>query len=263
MEVAGAHVVITGAAGGIGAALARRFAAEGAGTVVVADRELGGAQAVAEEVGGDAREFDAASRESIEGLIGDATAENGPIDLFWSNAGVPGPAGGPEGGDAAAWQATWDINVMAHVWASRALLPDMLERGSGYLVNTASAAGLTTQVSALAYSVTKHGAVALAEWMAIAYGDRGVAVSCMCPQGVQTAMLEEAKEDPMGAALLEAGGILQPDEVAEIALEAIRDERFLILPHPEVAQHIAFKGAQPERWIGSMRKLVGSLDLPT
>jgi short-subunit dehydrogenase len=151
---------------------------------------------------------------------------------------------------------------MAHVWAARALLPQMLERGSGYLVNTASAAGLTTQVSALAYSVTKHGAVSLAEWLAIAYGDRGVAVSCMCPQGVQTAMLEAAKEEPMGAALLEAGGILEPDEVAEIAIEAIRDERFLILPHPEVAQHIAFKGAQPERWIGSMQKLVASLDLP-
>ncbi len=262
MEVAGAHIVITGAAGGIGAALARRFAAEGAGTVVVADRDLAGARAVAGEVGGDAREFDAASRDSIERLIADATTENGPIDLFWSNAGVPGPAGGPEGGDDADWQATWDINVMAHVWASRALLPEMLERGSGYLVNTASAAGLTTQVSALAYSVTKHGAVALAEWMSIAYGDRGIAVSCMCPQGVQTAMLEAAKEEPMGAALLEAGGILEPDEVAEIALEAIRDERFLILPHPEVAQHIAFKGAQPERWIASMRKLVSSLDLP-
>jgi NAD(P)-dependent dehydrogenase (short-subunit alcohol dehydrogenase family) len=262
MEVAGSHVVITGAAGGIGAALARRFAAEGAGTVVVADRDLAGAQAVAGEVGGDAREFDASSRESVEQLIADATAENGQIDLFWSNAGVPGPAGGPEGGDDAAWQATWEINVMAHVWAARALLPGMLERGSGYLVNTASAAGLTTQVSALAYSVTKHGAVALAEWLAIAYGDRGVAVSCMCPQGVQTAMLEAAKEEPMGAALLEAGGILEPDEVAEIALGAIRDERFLILPHPEVAQHIAFKGAQPERWIASMQKLVASLDLP-
>jgi NAD(P)-dependent dehydrogenase (short-subunit alcohol dehydrogenase family) len=189
MEVAGSHVVITGAAGGIGAALARRFASEGAGTVVVADRDLSGAEAVAGEVGGHAREFDASSRESVERLIADATAENGQIDLFWSNAGVPGPPGGPDGADEAEWDATFKINVMAHVWAARALLPEMLERGSGYLVNTASAAGLTTQVSALAYSVTKHGAVALAEWLAIAYGDRGVAVSCMCPQGVQTAML--------------------------------------------------------------------------
>ncbi len=141
-----------------------------------------------------------------------------------------------------------------------ALLPQMLERGSGYLVNTASAAGLTTQVSALAYSVTKHGAVSLAEWLAIAYGDRGIAVSCMCPQAVQTAMLETAKEEPVGAALLEAGGILEPDEVAEIALEAIREERFLILPHPEVARHIALKGSDPERWIAGMRKLVASLE---
>jgi NAD(P)-dependent dehydrogenase (short-subunit alcohol dehydrogenase family) len=262
MEVAGSHVVITGAAGGIGAALARRFASEGAGTVVVADRDLGGAEAVAGEIGGHAREFDASSRESVEQLIADATAENGEIDLFWSNAGVPGPPGGPDGADEAEWDATFKINVLAHVWAARALLPEMLERGSGYLVNTASAAGLTTQVSALAYSVTKHGAVALAEWLAIAYGDRGIAVSCMCPQAVQTAMLETAKEEPVGAALLEAGGILEPDEVAEIALEAIRDERFLILPHPEVARHIALKGSDPERWLAGMRKLVASLDLP-
>jgi NAD(P)-dependent dehydrogenase (short-subunit alcohol dehydrogenase family) len=262
MEITGTHVVITGAAGGIGAALARRFAAEGAGTVVVADRDLGRAEAVSGEIGGHAREFDAASRESVEGLVADSVAENGPIDLFWSNAGVPGPAGGPETVDDAEWQATWEINVMSHVWAAQALLPQMLERGSGYLVNTASAAGLTTQVSALAYSVTKHGAVSLAEWLAIAYGDRGIAVSCMCPQAVQTAMLETAKEEPVGAALLEAGGILEPDEVAEIALEAIREERFLILPHPEVARHIALKGADPERWIAGMRKLVASLDLP-
>jgi NAD(P)-dependent dehydrogenase (short-subunit alcohol dehydrogenase family) len=262
MDIEGAHVVITGAAGGIGAALARGFAGAGAGTVDIADRELGGAEVVAGEIGGHAREFDAASRESIEQLIADSIAENGPIDLFWSNAGIAGPAGGPEGGDEADWDATYRINVMAHVWAARALLPDMLDRGSGYLVNTASAAGLTTQVSALAYSVTKHGAVALAEWLSIAYGDRGIAVSCMCPQAVQTAMLETAKEEPLGAALLEAGGILEPDEVAEIAIEAVRAERFLILPHPEVAQHIAFKGSDPERWISSMRKLVASLDLP-
>jgi len=260
MEVAGAHIVVTGAAGGIGAALARRFASEGAGTVVVADRDLGGAERVAGEVGGHAREFDASSRESVERLIADAEAENGPIDLFWSNAGVPGPPGGPEDADDTEWTATWEINVMAHVWASSALLPQMLERGSGYLVNTASAAGLTTQVSALAYSVTKHGAVALAEWLAIAYGDRGIAVSCMCPQAVQTAMLETAKEEPVGAALLEAGGILEPDEVAEIAIEAIREERFLILPHPEVARHIALKGSDPDRWIASMRRLIASLE---
>ena len=262
MEIAAKHVVITGAAGGIGAALARRFALEGAGTVVLADRDVGGAEAVARDFGGEVREFDAASRESVERLIADATADNGPIDLFWSNAGVPGPPGGPEGGEEAEWETTFQINVMAHVWAARALLPQMLERGAGYLVNTASAAGLTTQVSALAYSVTKHGAVALAEWLAIAYGDRGIAVSCMCPQAVQTAMLDAAREEPVGAALLEAGGVLDPEEVAEIALEAIRDERFLILPHPEVARHIALKGADPERWLAGMRKLVASLDLP-
>ena len=257
MELDGRHAVITGAAGGIGSALARAFAARGA-TVTAADRDLAGAEAVAGEIGGAAIEVDVAEPASIGALVAGATEANGPIDLFWSNAGIAGPMGGPDVTDAE-WQEIWEVNLMSHVRATRAVLPDMLERGEGYLVSTASAAGLTTQVSAAPYSVTKHAAVAWAEWLAITYRDRGVAVSCMCPQGVQTAMLEDARTDPIGGAMLEAGGIMDPADVAEVAVEAIREERFLILPHPEVAKHIAFKGADPERWLAGMRKAVAAV----
>jgi NAD(P)-dependent dehydrogenase (short-subunit alcohol dehydrogenase family) len=257
MELDGRHTVITGAAGGIGSALARRFAAEGA-AVTVADRDLAGAEAVAGEIGGAAIEVDVADPESIGTLVAGAGEANGPIDLFWSNAGIAGPMGGPEVTDAE-WQEIWEVNLMSHVWATRAVLPEMLERGEGYLVSTASAAGLTTQVSAAPYSVTKHAAVAWAEWLAISYRDRGIRVSCMCPQGVQTAMLEEAKTEPIGGALLESGGIMDPADVADVAAEAIREERFLILPHAEVAKHIAFKGADPDRWLEGMRRAVAAV----
>jgi NAD(P)-dependent dehydrogenase (short-subunit alcohol dehydrogenase family) len=257
VELDGRHAVITGAAGGIGSALARRFAAEGA-KVTAADLDLSGAQAVAKEGGGVALAVDVADPASIAALVAGAIEANGPIDLFWSNAGIAGPMGGPDVSDAE-WQRIWQINLMSHVWAARELLPAMLDRGEGYLVSTASAAGLTTQVSAAPYSVTKHAAVAWAEWLAITYRERGIRVSCMCPQGVQTAMLEDAKTEPIGGALLEAGGIMDPDEVAEVAVAALREERFLILPHPEVAKHIAFKGADPERWLAGMRKAVAAV----
>ena len=184
-----------------------------------------------------------------------AREAGGPIDLFFSNAGVPGPGGGPEASDEE-WQRTWEINTMAHVWAARAVLPEMVQRGEGYLLSTASAAGLLTQVGALAYSVTKHAAVAVAEWLAITYGDAGVRVSCLCPQGVRTPMLELALEDPIGAAPLLAEGLLEPEDVAEAVIEGIREERFLILPHPQVADHMALKATQPERWLRGMRRLV-------
>jgi NAD(P)-dependent dehydrogenase (short-subunit alcohol dehydrogenase family) len=145
---------------------------------------------------------------------------------------------------------------VAHVWAARALWPTMVERGDGYLLSTASAAGLLTQLSALAYSATKHAAVAVAEWLSITYADAGIKVSCLCPQGVRTPMLELALEDPVGAAPLLAGGLLDPDEVADAVVAGITEERFLILPHGEVAKHIAFKGAQPERWLEGMRALL-------
>lgn len=255
MKLERAHVVVTGAASGIGRALATRFAAESARRVVVADRDLEGARAVADAIGGVAMEVDAGREDSIRALVEDATGAGGPIDVFVSNAGVPGPGGGPEGDDAE-WDLTWRVNVMAHVWAARALAPEMAARGDGYLVSTASAAGLLTQVSALAYSVTKAAAVAVAEWLAVRYGDAGVKVSCLCPQGVRTPMLEMALEDPAGAAALGASDFLEPEDVAEAVVAGMREERFLILPHPEVARFVAFKAADPDRWLAAMRDLV-------
>ncbi len=255
MRLSGRHVVVTGGGGGIGGALARRFDAEGARAVVVADRDLAAAQVVAEEIGALAVQFDAGREDGVRSLIAQAGEAYGPIDIFVSNAGVPGEGGGPEASDAA-WDEAWRVNVMAHVWASRALIPEMLDRGEGYLINTASAAGLLTQVSSLIYSVTKHAAVALAEWLAIEYGDTGIRVSCICPQGVRTPMLELAMDDPVAAAALTAGGLLDPDDVAEAVVEGIEQERLLILPHEEVAKFMALKGSDPERWIAGMRRLV-------
>jgi NAD(P)-dependent dehydrogenase (short-subunit alcohol dehydrogenase family) len=255
MELAGRHVVVTGAGSGIGRGLARRFAVEGARAVVVADLDLASAESIAGEIGGLAVHTDVSRESEIQALVSRARKANGPIDLFCSNAGVAGPAGGPEAPDED-WQQTWDINVMAHVRAARALLPEMIARGDGYLLNTASAAGLLTQVSALAYSATKHAAVAVAEWLAITYADAGIKVSCLCPQAVRTPLLEIALEDPIGAAPLLAGGVLEPADVAEAVVAGIREERFLILPHAEVAKFMALKGAQPERWLNGMRRLV-------
>jgi NAD(P)-dependent dehydrogenase (short-subunit alcohol dehydrogenase family) len=255
MELADRNVVITGGAGGIGRALARRIHAEGARAVVVADRDLEGAVRVAEEVGGEAVEVDAGSEQSVKELIARATAAGGPIDVFISNAGVGGARGGPEAPDAA-FDEAWRVNVMAHVWASRALLPEMLERGEGYLVNTASAAGLLTQVGSLTYSVTKHAAVALAEWLAIEYGERGVRVSCICPQGVRTPMLEEAMQEPLAAAALSYGGVIEPEDVADAVVAGMREERMLILPHENVAGFMALKASEPERWLRGMRRMV-------
>jgi NAD(P)-dependent dehydrogenase (short-subunit alcohol dehydrogenase family) len=255
VELADKHIVVTGGAGGIGRALLRRFAAEGARALVVADRELAPAQAIAAEVGGLAVELDAASEDSVRELIATASAANGPIDIFISNAGVPGGMGGPETADEA-WEEAWKVNVMAHVWAARVLVPEMQARGDGYLINTASAAGLLTQVSSLVYSVTKHAAVSLAEWMAIEYRDAGVRVSCICPQGVRTPMLDLAMEEPAGAAALMSGGLIEPEDVADTVVAGIRDERFLILPHENVKGFMALKAAEPERWLKGMRRLV-------
>jgi NAD(P)-dependent dehydrogenase (short-subunit alcohol dehydrogenase family) len=255
MELAGRHVVITGAGSGIGRALAHRFAAEEPRALILADRDADAVRAVAETIGAHGIEADVGSAAGVAALVGEAQERFGPIEVFFSNAGIGGPPGGPEAADEA-WQQIWEINVMAHIWAARALLPGMVERGEGYLLSTASAAGLLTQVSAAAYSVTKHAAVAFAEWVAINYGDLGVRVSCLCPQAVRTPMLEEALDDPIGSVPLLAGGVLDPAEVAETVVEAIRDERFLILPHQDVARYFALRGAQHERWLAGMRKLV-------
>jgi NAD(P)-dependent dehydrogenase (short-subunit alcohol dehydrogenase family) len=255
MEISNRHIVVTGAAGGIGRALVRRFAAEGAGALVAADRDLDGARSLAGEVGGLAVELDAGREDSVRALVTAAREAHGPIDIFVSNAGVPGALGGPEVADEV-WDEAWRVNVMAHVWASRALLGEMVSRGEGYLINTASAAGLLTQVSSLVYSVTKHAAVSLAEWLAIEYGDAGVRVSCICPQGVRTPMLDLAMDDPAGAAALTAGGLIEPEDVAEAVVAGIRDERLLILPHENVSGFVALKGSDPERWLKGMRRIV-------
>ena len=257
MELAGRNIVVTGAGSGIGRALAQRFAAEAPRSLVVADLNLEGAEETARQVGGHAVQVDVGREDEIKALVDRAVELGGPVDVFFSNAGVPGPGGGPtDASDDDEWDKAWRINVMAHVWAARALLPSMIERSDGYLLSTASAAGLLTQVGALVYSVTKHAAVAVAEWLAITYGDAGVKVSCLCPLGVRTPMLEGALEDTVGAAALLVDELLEPADVAEVVVEAIRAERFLILPHANVAEYMARRGADDDRWVAGMRRLV-------
>jgi NAD(P)-dependent dehydrogenase (short-subunit alcohol dehydrogenase family) len=255
VELTDRNVVITGAGSGIGRALAERFAAERPRALILADLNGDAVAEVAAEVGGVAVATDVGREEDILRLVDRAREAGGPIDLFFSNAGVPGPGGGPEAPDDE-WERAWRINVMAHVWAARAVLPEMIERGEGYLASTASAAGVLTQVGAMVYSVTKHAAVAVAEWLAITYADSGIRVSCLCPLGVRTPMLDEALEDSVGGAALMRDELLEPAEVAEVVLAGIRDERFLILPHPQVAKYMAFKGGDNERWLAGMRRMV-------
>jgi NAD(P)-dependent dehydrogenase (short-subunit alcohol dehydrogenase family) len=255
MEIAGKHVVVTGAAGGIGSALAARFVEEGARAVVASDLDEAKLTPIAEGIGAQPIAADVGREDNVKRLIDEATAANGPIDIFVSNAGVPGLNGGAEVPDDV-WDLSWRVNVMAHVWACRQLVPQMTERGEGYLVNTASAAGLLTQVSAAPYSATKAAAVSLAEWLAIEHGDAGIRVSCICPQGIQTAMLDFALTEPAGAFALQQGGVLQPEDVAQALVDGIREERFLILPHDEVRKHMAHKAGDTDRWINGMRRLV-------
>jgi NAD(P)-dependent dehydrogenase (short-subunit alcohol dehydrogenase family) len=241
-------VVVTGAASGIGRALAQRFAAEGAKLVVCSDRNGDGVRAVAKEVGGIAFETDVSKEADILHMIEAVEAEQGPIDLFCSNAGI-GIGGGAEAPDEA-WQRIWDINVMAHVWAARHMVPRMAARGEGYLVNTASAAGLLSQIGSAPYAVTKHAAVGLAEWLAITHGDKGIRVSVLAPQAVRTAM---TAGNPDGVASVD--GMIEPEAVAEACIRAIEAEDFLILPHPEVLEYMRRKTSDYNRWIGGMRKL--------
>jgi NAD(P)-dependent dehydrogenase (short-subunit alcohol dehydrogenase family) len=250
MEVKDKVAIVTGGANGIGRALCRRLAAGGARGVVVADKDERAAIQVAEEIGGLAVAVDVSVEADSVRLVEQATARFGPVDLFCSNAGI-GLNGGPEVSNAD-WERIWQINVMAHVYAARAVLPEMLKRGEGYLLNTASAAGLLTQIGSAPYSVTKHAAVAFAEWLAVTYGDAGIRVSCLCPQGVRTNMLLEAEESGTGF-LTE--GALEPEEVAEIVIAGLRLERFLILPHPEVAEYVRRKAGDYDRWLRGMRRL--------
>lgn len=278
MELEGRHVVVTGAAGGIGAALAARFHADGA-RVTLSDvhgaalsqlaaqlesTRPGSAHAVIADIG---------TEEGNRSLIDTARDRFGTIDLFFANAGVA--IGRDPMSDESEWRTAFDVNVHAHRWAARHLLPDWLERGEGYFCSTASAAGLLSQIGSAPYSLTKAAAVAFAEWLSITYGDRGLRVSCLCPQGVNTAMLRgeapgaavaptaprggEGVGDLGSAVVRAAGAVLEPAEVADEVARAIRDERFLILPHPEVQRYRERKAADPERWLAGMRALQARL----
>lgn len=258
MELRDRMVVVTGGASGIGAALCRRFAAEGARGVVVADLDAAGAEAVASEIGGLAIRADVSVEAEVHALVEQGEARFGALDLFCSNAGVAlggglGEAGsGPFAADAD-WQRSWDVNVMAHVYAARAALPGMLERGSGHLLSTASAAGLLTDLGTHPYSVTKHAAVAFAEWMAIQYVPRGIGVSCVCPLGVRTPMLAQAMEGGGGGHL--SPEMIEPEEVAESVVRGLADEVFLILPHPKARDYYMRRASDTDRWLSGMRRL--------
>jgi NAD(P)-dependent dehydrogenase (short-subunit alcohol dehydrogenase family) len=257
MELKDKVVVVTGGASGIGRALSRRFAAEGARGVVVADVNASDATAVADEIGGLAVSTDVSVEADIVALVEKTTKAFGPVDLFCSNAGI-GVGGGIDAPDED-WDRIWRVNFMAHVYAARAVVPAMLARGDGYLLQTASAAGLLTNIGNAPYSVTKHAAVALAEWLAITYGDRGLKVSCLCPQGVETNMTKGFTAAPAGRAVMAGGAMKQPEEVAEAVVEGLRAETFLILPHPEVAEYFRRKATDYDRWLRGMRKFQASL----
>ncbi len=248
MDIKDKIIVITGAASGIGAAMADNFAARGAKRVICADREWAGAEAVARRTGGIAMACDVAKEADIVSVIEAVETEHGPIDLFVSNAGIF-TGGGAEVADAE-WQRIWDINVMAHIWAARHMVPRMLARGGGYLLNTASAAGLLSQIGGAPYAVTKHAAVAFAEWLAISHGREGLKVSVLCPQGVHTAMTAGFTDS-----VVAMDGMLSAEAVADACAVAIEAEQFLILPHPEVADYFKNKAGDYGRWIGGMQKL--------
>lgn len=261
MELADRICVVTGGASGIGRALSLRFAAEGARAVVVIDRDADGALATAEAIGdrGFANTADVTVEADIEAAVERTEEELGPIDLFASNAGILS-AQGIEAPDET-WGLVWAVNVMSHVYAARALVPRMLARGGGYLLNTASAAGLLSQPGDAPYSVTKHAAVALAEWLSITYGEQGIKVSCLCPMAVDTAMLGGDRSAPTGGARAAAvQGILSADAVADAVVEGLADERFLILPHPEVAAFELRRASDHDRWLAGMRRLMASED---
>jgi NAD(P)-dependent dehydrogenase (short-subunit alcohol dehydrogenase family) len=242
-------VVVTGGASGIGRALAWRFTSEGARHVVVVDIDADGARQVAAEVGGTATPADVTQGGEVARVVEETEARVGPIDLFCSNAGVFVHGGAEVSDDR--WRSIWEVNVMAHIHAVRAVLPKMLSRGHGYLLHTASAAGLLSQIGSAPYSVTKHAAVGLAEWIAITYGDQGIGVSVLCPQAVRTPMTAGVNAGTVSA----LDGMLEPDQVAAAVVAGLADERFLILPHPEVLEYMRRKTADYDRWLRGMRKL--------
>lgn len=249
MELRDKVVVITGGASGIGAALARRFSREQPRALVLADLDLLAATNVAEETNAVALEVDVARPEDNDRLVDEVEEFFGPIDLFCANAGIG--LVGDEQTPPEDWDRMWQVNVMSHIHAARRLIPLWKARGAGYFLATVSAAGLLTNLKAAQYSVTKHAALAFAEWMAITYGDRGIKVSCLCPMGVKTPFLDSATEFQ---ALLSADA-LDPETVADEVVAGLASERFLILPHPEVERFFQNKANDYDRWLEGMRKL--------
>lgn len=250
MDIRDKVVVVTGGASGIGAGLAQRFAREGARGIVVADMNFERAEGVTRGIGpaAIAVRCDVSREAEIRALADRARERFGRIDVYCSNAGILGPLGGIELDDAL-WDKMWQVHGMAHIWAARAVLPEMLERGEGYFLVTASAAGLLNIVETAPYGVTKHAAVAVAEWLRMAYGRKGIRVSCLCPQSVQTDMTRD------GSGSAAVNGVLTPEQVAEVVVQTMREERFLALPHPEVAKYFLNKAQDYDRWLGGMQKL--------
>ncbi len=255
MDIQGAVVVVTGGASGIGRAMAQRFAADGAAKVIIADLDGAGAELVAAEIDGQAAQIDVTDEAAMVSLIERTEAEVGPIDLWCGNAGI-GTASGLEL-DNGGWSQIWEVNVMAHVIAARHLVPRWIERGSGHLLITASAAGLLTNLGDAAYSVTKHGAVALAEWVAVTHGGSGIGVSCLCPQGVRTPMTEA--EGELAIEVVQAMGMIEPEEVADAVAAGLARNDFLILPHPEVATYEQRRAGDRARWLTGMQKLQAAI----
>ncbi len=248
MEIQDKIIVVTGGASGIGRAMAERFAADGARHVVVADLNGDDAAAVAESIGGTSAAIDVSNEAQLIDLIDRTESDHGPIDLFCSNAGIGLGKGIDEPDDV--WQTIWEVNLMSHVYAARNLIPRMVARGGGYLLNTASAAGLLSQIGSVTYAVTKHAAVALAEWLAITHGHEGIKVSVLCPQAVRTAMTADNED---GVASVD--GMIEPEQVADTVVEALAEERFLVLPHPEVETYIQRKAGDYDRWLKGMQRL--------
>lgn len=248
MELNDRVAVITGGSGGIGQAMARAFLAEGARGVVIADLDRAAVEAAAAEIGCDSEVCDVTDESQVQRLAATAIEKHGQIDLFCSNAGAGGP-GVLIDAENAVWQKQWELHVMAHVYAARAVLPAMIERGDGYLLNTASAAGLLAAIGSGPYTVSKAAAVKLAEFIAITHGDDGIKVSVLCPQGVNTAMA------PRGLGDGQTDGIIEPEALAATVVESIREERFHVLPHPEVEEYVRRKDDDVDRWLHGMRRL--------
>ena len=270
MELDNRVVVVTGGGSGIGEALARAAHAAGARHVVTADLHGAEAERVAADIGGTGVALDVRDESAIRQLVADTETAHGPIDLFVSNAGFVTSAGLEDSNEAI--QAMWEVHCMAHIYAARAVLPSMIARGEGYLLNTASAAGLLTQIGSLAYSITKAAAVSIGEWISVSHHHQGIRVSVLCPQAVATNIIanspdhRDGNETDLGSGVASGDGVLSADDVAAECLAAIRDERFLVLPHPEVATYVERKATDRDRWLAGMRRFQSALypdgDLP-